>query len=73
MQYLEHNYDLSKCTMVGSSAGSMLSVLAACDVEPQVCLVHSAGRLHKQGMSSGAVGALSAGASHVVLSMHAVG
>jgi hypothetical protein len=38
MQYLEQTYDLSKCTMVGSSAGSMLSVLAACNVKPQVRL-----------------------------------
>jgi hypothetical protein len=36
LQYLEQNFDLSRCAFVGSSAGSMLSVLAACDVGGQV-------------------------------------
>jgi predicted acylesterase/phospholipase RssA len=36
LQYLEQMYDLSEVTMVGSSAGSMLSVFAACDVQGQV-------------------------------------
>jgi predicted acylesterase/phospholipase RssA len=36
LQYLEQMYDLSEVTMVGSSAGSMLSVFAACDVQAQV-------------------------------------
>lgn len=38
MQYLEQHYNLSQCCMVGSSAGSMLSALAACDVTPQSAL-----------------------------------
>lgn len=38
VQYLERAFDLAQCTHVGSSAGSMLSVLAACNVEPQVPL-----------------------------------
>jgi hypothetical protein len=37
LSYLERAFDLTQCTHVGSSAGSMLSVLAACNVEPQVC------------------------------------
>ena len=36
LQFLEQNFDLARCTFVGSSAGSMLSVLAACDVGAQV-------------------------------------
>jgi hypothetical protein len=41
LQYLEQNFDLARCTFVGSSAGSMLSVLAACDVGAQVGIFSS--------------------------------
>jgi hypothetical protein len=39
LQHLEAAYDLSGVSLVGSSAGAMLSVLAACNVEPQVRVV----------------------------------
>ncbi|WIA35310.1 hypothetical protein OEZ86_003765 [Tetradesmus obliquus] len=38
LQYLQETYDLTQCAMVGSSAGALLSVLAACGVQPQAAL-----------------------------------
>jgi hypothetical protein len=38
LEYLQHHYDLSGCTMVGSSAGALLSVLSACNVSAQAAL-----------------------------------
>ncbi|KAF6253994.1 hypothetical protein COO60DRAFT_1703556 [Scenedesmus sp. NREL 46B-D3] len=38
LQHLQETYDLAQCAMVGSSAGALLSVLAACGVHPQLAL-----------------------------------
>jgi hypothetical protein len=38
LQFLQETYDLAQCSMVGSSAGALLSVLAACSVQPQAAL-----------------------------------
>eukprot|EP00775_Hariotina_reticulata_P003710 gene3710-3973_t len=38
LEYLQRHYDLSGCTMVGSSAGALLSVLSACNVSAQAAL-----------------------------------
>jgi predicted acylesterase/phospholipase RssA len=38
LQHLQETYDLAQCAMVGSSAGALLSVLAACGVQPQAAL-----------------------------------
>lgn len=38
LQFLQASYDLRRCTMVGSSAGALLSILAACTVDPQTAV-----------------------------------